>query len=112
MGHRERTRTKCMGKVEEKDSLEVRTSAEWPEAKPSIWGSGAQTNTEPAQGKRVEMVVPRMKQTIPQGGKGHPKDASYRWGGGPQRETCRRSGQAREYWWQPRGPRKAEGMDC
>lgn len=39
MGHRERTRTKCMGKVEEKDSLEVRTSAKWPEAKPSIWST-------------------------------------------------------------------------
>lgn len=36
-------------------------------------------NIEPAQGKRVKMVVPRMEQVIPQGQKGYSKDASYRW---------------------------------
>lgn len=45
-------------------------------------------NTEPAQGKRVKMVVPRMEQAIPQGWKGYSKDASYRWEEVPSRKPA------------------------
>lgn len=38
-----------------------------PEAKASIWDSGAQMNTEPAEGKRVKMVLPRVDRAISQG---------------------------------------------
>lgn len=57
-----------------------------PEAKASIWDSGAQMNTELVESKRVKMVVPRVERVIPQGWKGYSKAASYRWGEVPSRK--------------------------